>query len=219
MNLFRSHGVARRWAVVAGALAVTFAFAGTAAAAPTREAPGTVLSHRATINTHREWDGLGAIAGFGNPNSGTFGQTITIPAGKTTLRRFNFYLGNFAGTRGTMVMRAEVYAWNGREATGPALWESAPRTIAYGDDRFHKEPFHTGGVPVNAGEQYVVFGSVSKDFDKCTPGYLLQWGYVNGPTYPDGSFVFLNNGGDPSQWRTVPWTVYDYDLALKVVLV
>jgi hypothetical protein len=214
MNIFRSHHFTRRAAVVASAVGLAIAFTGTATAAP---APGSTLSHHATINTYRSWDKSSSIAAFGNPNTTTYGQTITIPAGKTTLRRFNFYMGNFAGTRGTIVMRGEVYAWDGQEATGDALWESAPVTIAYDDDAFHKVAFHTGGVAVTPGSQYVIFASVSKDFDQCTPGYLLQWGSVPDSTYADGSFVYLNDGGVPSEWTTVPWTVYPTDLAFKAV--
>jgi hypothetical protein len=209
-----------RTAIVLAVFSLTLAGAGTAAASASgHPGPGSVLYHHATINTYRAWDGASSIAAFGNPDTSTYGEIITIPDDKTTLKRFDFPMANFDGAIGSLVLRGEVYAWDGQEATGDALWESAPRTIAFDDDAFHREAFHTGGVAVTPGAQYIVFASISKDYDQCTPGYYIEWGSVQDDAYPDGSFAFLNDTGDPSQWTTVPWTTgFGIDLVLRVVL-
>ena len=50
-----------------------------------------------------------------------------------------------------MVVRGEVYAWDGQKATGSALWESKAKTISYADSDFHKQTFKTGPLPLTPG--------------------------------------------------------------------
>ena len=114
-----------------------------------------------------------------------------------------------------MVVRGEVYAWDGSKATGSSLYESRPRTIAFTDDSFHKEGFATGGIAVTPRAQYVIFASIDKDYDQCTNGYILAWGAVDDSAYAKGTFVFLNSGGDSNQWTTVSWHTAGLDTAFK----
>ena len=117
-----------------------------------------------------------------------------------------------------MVVRGEVYAWNGVTATGSSLFESSPRTLSYGDSAFHKEAFNTGGVSVTAGDQYVIFASIDKDYEACTDPYTNGWASVPDTTYSGGDFVYQNNGGDESQWSGGGWSTFGVDLAFKAYL-
>ena len=57
---------------------------------------------------------------------------------KTRLNKFVFSWANVPGSSGLMVVRGEVYAWDGSKATGSSLYESAPRTISFSDSAFHR---------------------------------------------------------------------------------
>jgi hypothetical protein len=165
------------------------------------------------FGTKKSWDGSQREPGFGCPNDTTFGQVITIPKNQHTLNRFTFWW--VRSTHGSMVVRGEVYAWDGSKATGNSLYESKPRSIAFTDDVFHKESFATHGVAVTPGAQYVIFASIDKDFDQCVGGFILAWGVVDDSAYPKGSFVFLNSGGDSGKWTTQSWQTLGLDLAFK----
>lgn len=170
------------------------------------------------INTRVVWDGSSAIYSYGCPNTTNYGQTIIVPKFKHTLGKVVYYLGGQAASGNSMTVRAEVYLWdsvNGRP-TGSAIYESDPQTIAYTDTSFHPLTF-SPNVSVTPGKQYVVFVTVDKDFAQCV-NYTLGWARVSDSIYPPGTFVYLNSGGDASQWETVSWaTTYGYDLAFKIL--
>jgi len=169
-----------------------------------------------TIDTTGTWDGS-EVCSFGSPDTATYGQVITVPARDTVLDRFSFYFSAPAvGT--TVVFRGEVYAWDGAKATGGALWESPARTLTPPRSRaFEEVTFETGGIPLVAGGQYVLFASISKDYEQNT-GFTC-WGFINqADAYPDGGFVFENNAGDESQWTSRAWETFAdraADLAFK----
>src|SRR3569832_1674099 len=115
-----------RRALLAAACAAAFTFAGLDA------------SSARSINTYKSWDGIQYVYEFGCPNTTTYGQVITAP--KTgMLNKFSFWWANAAGN-GSMVVRGEVYAWDGQKATGSALWESKAKTISYADSDFISKP-------------------------------------------------------------------------------
>ena len=160
------------------------------------------------IDTTPSWNGSDDINAFGDPNTATYGQTITAPAGGAVLTDFTFYMK----VPSTCVFRGEVYAWDGSKAVGSALWEGAPTTT--NDAAFNPVTFNPGGIVLSGGQQYVLFASVSKD-----PGSGSGfWGYMWSSTYSGGGFVFMNNGHDPTQWTTTNWDQgYSFgDLAFKV---
>jgi len=168
------------------------------------------------ISTYNSWDGSSDIVPFGCPDTTTYGQVITIPSGQTHLGKFHFSWINL--NTGSMVVRGEVYAWDGSKATGSALYESKPKTISFSDGLYHKVGFKATLVPVTPGAQYVIFASIDKDYEKCTNDYEVGWGYIGSDVYPGGNFVFQNNTGDESQWTTTPWTDFGADVAFKVAL-
>jgi hypothetical protein len=159
------------------------------------------------INTVASWDGSSYVQPFGCPDTTTYGQVITVPHGQHSLNKFSFEWINL--DTGKMVMRGEVYAWDGSKATGSALWEGAPKRVSFSDGVFHTETFRPGSIPVTPGSQYVLFASIDKDYEKCTNNYELGWGLVtSGDPYPGGGFVYQNNAGDESQWTTTAWSSF-----------
>ena len=108
---------------------------------------------------------------------------------------------------------SDVYKMR-RKACGSALYESAPRTIAYTWGTFHRETFSPKLI-LTPGAQYVLFLTIDKDYDQCLNGYGLSWGAVEDTAYPCGTFVFLNDEGDSSQWTTTPWSTYGLDLVFR----
>jgi hypothetical protein len=159
-----------------------------------------------TIGTFGSWNGSEAISTFGYPNTATYGQVITAPAGATLLTSFTFELA----IPNTATFRAEVYAWDGSEATGPNLYESGSMTTT--SSSMQSVTIGTA-VPVTAGSQYVMFLSTSKDSGSGSG----VWGFVSANPYGGGDFVYQNNGTDPSTWTSTPWTVYGGDLAFSAI--
>ena len=179
----------------------------------------TLASGPATAaGTYKFWDGSSEVTAFGCPNTTTYGQVITIPADKHFLNKIVFSFINL--NSGSMVLRGEVYAWDGAKATGSALWEGSPRTVAFNDGVFHRFHFDTGVIAVTPGQQYVIFASIDKDFEQCQGDYILGWGLVtSGDVYPGGGFVYQNNGGDESQWTLTPWNTFGgEDVAFRAEL-
>ncbi|HSC19246.1 MAG TPA: hypothetical protein VLC74_10060 [Rhizomicrobium sp.] len=176
---------------------------------------GSSAAFAAHINTLKSWDGSSYVQPFGCPDTTTYGQVITVPKGETTLNKFTFEWKNL-GT-GSFIARGEVYAWNGTMATGSSLWESKAKTFSFSDGLFHKVTFKPGAVPVTAGQQYVVFVSIDKDYEQCTNSYEVGWGYLPSGPYTGGDFVYQNNEGNEGNWTTVPWSVFTgSDLATKM---
>src|SRR5665213_3201238 len=119
------------------------------------------------INTHLGWNGSDSVTPFGCPNTTNYGQVITIKGYRHSLKDFSVWVRGQASAGQSMVVRAEVYAWDGTKATGSALYESAPRTIAYADSNFHRESF-SSTLSVKSRAQYVMFLTIDRDFDQCT---------------------------------------------------
>lgn len=139
------------------------------------------------------------ISAFGVPNTASYGQVITADALHAKLSSFSFEMN----LPSTVAMRGEVYAWDGTKATGPALFESSPVSTS-GSGNFELITFNAGGVALTPGQKYVLFASTSRD--QAGHSGTGSWQYFNGDFYSGGSFVFLNNGGAPSQWTTSTWT-------------
>ena len=166
-----------------------------------------------SIDTTPSWNGALYVASFGLPNTATYGQTITMTE-TATLTRFSFYMKVIP----TAVFRGLVYAWDGTKATGDALFESAAMSTTQGNN-FEEVVFNIPcGIVLNAGQQYVLFASVSKDPSQ--PETAGSWGAtVDNTPYSGGQFVFINNGTDPSQWTSMTWSTIGVDLAFRATIV
>jgi hypothetical protein len=167
----------------------------------------TVFAGSATISTFGSWDGSNTISSFGKPDTATYGQTVVVPAGVAALSSFTFDVA----LPTNLVFRGEVYAWNGSRATGPALWEGAPMSTS--TSGFQEITFRPD-ARVNPGSQLVLFASVSKDYGASGAG-SGTWAFISSSPYPDGTFVYENNGNDPSQWTNTAWSNYGDNLAFK----
>jgi hypothetical protein len=176
-------------------------------------APGTAFGIT-TIDTTGSWDGAEAISAFGSPNTATYGQEVTVPQTDTVLDSFTFYMRSEGESPAVITFRGEVYAWDGAKATGPNLWESTPRTLTLSSS-FTTVTFNTGGVRLAAGQRYVLFASVSKDYEQNVPGNVASWGWMaTNNVYSGGGFVFFNDSGDESLWTTSPWERLSFFLGL-----
>lgn len=174
-----------------------------------------------TYDTTASWDGTNAISPFGNnPEHQTFGQTFVAPT-DNVLQSFTFNIQGFQGEASafpTLVFQAGVTAWsgpltgNGGQATGSALFTSAPITDV-GDGNFHSITVNTGGVTLSAGAQYVAFFTISGPDagDQGSTSGTDYWGLVPLPhvaTGGRGGLVFDDNPtyGDLTSG---PWSTSD----------
>jgi hypothetical protein len=136
------------------------------------------------------------IAPFGSVNSestATYGTIFYAPAGGiATLNDFTVY---FEGSE-TVAYQADVYAWNGSEATGPALFSQ--NSSMTGDGSLQAVTTTTGGVNLTSGSEYVAF------FTTSDPGSIAantvadgDWffGLASGPlpNGEGGDMVYFNN--------------------------
>lgn len=153
----------------------------------------------------------GSISPFGEPDTATYGQTITVPGGDNVLDSYAFWL-NDAVNPDYVDFAAYVMAWDGNKAAGPILWQSAPQSTTDngGLDGYEGFTFNTGGVALTAGAQYVLFLSASDYFDGSMGTSYIPEGATD---YDGGHFVFMNNGSDFSlltvqnwdQWTWADW--------------
>jgi len=146
------------------------------------------------------------ISPFGEPDSATYGQTITVPAVDNVLDTFSFWSDDILDNSfpDYVDFAAYVMAWDGNKATGPILWQSIMQTSTNngGADGFEKFSFDTGGVALTPGEQYVLFLSSSDFFDGSNGVSNTPAG---GTAYTGGHFVYMSNGSDFSALTTNNW--------------
>lgn len=205
----------RRAAIVGGAIAIAIAIPGQALAA---SSSSEASKAKVVIDTISQWQQNNTVAPFGCPDSTTYGQTITAPAKFKKITKFKFYMSGQAASGQSMVVRGEVYGWNGTMATN-LVAESKPITIAFDNSDFNEVTFKVKGASVKPGEQYVLFASIDKDYESCTGNYELTWASLDGTAYSGGDFVFQNNTGNEGNWTTQPWNVLTFlDAGTKVYM-
>jgi hypothetical protein len=135
-----------------------------------------------------------------------------VVAGASPLNSFTFEIGNCSAA---VIVRGEVYAWDGLKATGSSLFESPTGVSIPSGSAYQAITFNVGGLSLPAGT-YVLFASTSRD-QSGAPTSSCRWGSVGNDTaYPGGRFVFINNGPDPSLWTTNSWSFISQDLAFQV---
>jgi hypothetical protein len=143
---------------------------------------------------------------FGSSNTATYGQTFTAVAGFSQLDQFTF---QFAGwdNGSALTFRGYIMAWDGFEATGPVLYQSA---LMNGTDAASPQTytFNTGGIGVTAGQVYVAFVNAS-DYINATGGSTALMQIIGGSSDTPGEFVFKNNGGDFGALTTSTWDCHD----------
>jgi len=153
------------------------------------------------------------IQSFGEFNSATYGQTITVPGADNVLDSFSFWVDDFVNPD-YVDFAGYVMAWDGAKTTGPILWNSATMSTTNngglgGNEKF---TFNTGGLALTSGAQYVLFVSASNYFDTVNGTGTM----ARGQSYDDGIFVFMNNGASFSDLTSAAWSyIFGYDLAFE----
>ena len=185
---------------------------------------------KTVIDTLSGWDGTSSLSPWGTPDTATYGQVVTIPEGdgiacgdppclKRVMKHEKYDISAHAGT-GTMTFRAEIYGWDGTKAT-TKVFESKPMTLQLteGDASYKAVTINSKHAKVMAGQQYVTFLSVSKDYEANPPNLEAQWACNYSDVYAGGSAVYLNDGGDESQWTTQAWSsISTFDMATVITL-
>ncbi len=140
------------------------------------------------------------IYGFGDAAAATFGQTFTATGAETQLDSFAFRMHDYFGA---IDFAAYVYAWDGKKAVGPELYQSGAVSNPGGSNAFETFNFDTSGVSLVAGQQYVAFMSVSNYFG--APNVGETYLELNKNAYTDGYAVYDRSSGDFSQLLTQTW--------------
>ena len=162
--------------------------------------------------------GNSQIFSFGEPDTATYGQTITVGA-DNVLQSFTFQLTQQSGN--PVNFQAYVMGWNDgtSRAAGPVLYASGPQTTTGGLETF---TFNTGNLLLNSGSQYVLFLNLSNNYDGFGDAASMS-SISNVDAYAGGLFVFLNNGNNfglvtSNSW-TRNWQGTGFDTAFQAVLV
>lgn len=157
------------------------------------------------ITTIPSWNGTQRLLGFGESDTSTFGQTITVGA-DIRLESYSFRIrsenlfGAFPTRFGGYVMEWDEA--NDR-AIGPILYDSGLMVLPFDDTTYRKVEI-TPGINLVSGHQYVLFFSTASyqdgNFDQ------TGWGYVRSQdSYVEGKGVFQNSGTDPTKWTSESW--------------
>ncbi len=155
------------------------------------------LAHAAQATTYSNL-GNGDVSSFGSPDTTTYGKEFTAPGG--ALQSWSFWTdGGFAGD-----LKLVVAAWNGSQAVGPALYDSAAQ--ANDGSRDHQINFSGINTNLKAGSQYVVYFTIA-GVSNPTLHTPFEISPTNGGL--NGSSVYLNsNGVDPltitEAWNFIP---------------
>jgi hypothetical protein len=186
---------------------------------------GTVIDTTVPANP-ANGRGNAVIGPWGEPNSATFGQTITVPAVDNTLANFTFFVDDYTVgvpeefDQDVIDYQAFVYAWDvvNNHATGPALYSSGPLATIGADD-FETISIDTGALPLASGNVYVVFLSSSNLFDAVNGRGKMSSRSDN--PYAGGMTVICNSGDDFGLLVSQPWDVLRpaEDMAFQVTFV
>jgi hypothetical protein len=173
-----------------------------------------------TIDTWSSWDGCCTVQPFGHPDSSTYGQVITIPEGDKKLTQVTWYM-LAGGVSGTLTYRSAIYTWDGSKA-GEKVAHGRKKTleVTAGDPEYQPSKTRFKKAKVEAGEQYVVFATISLDYETTDPGLSVIWPVTSGEqdVLPGGDFVFINDSGNEALWTTQPWVGIPFDNAFKAKL-
>lgn len=140
------------------------------------------------------------IISWGQPNTGTYGQTITLTEGMS-LDSVTFRIEDYGSS---ITYDLYVYAWDGSKATGPALNVTSGTTA--GLKSMQNVTTTTGGVDLDAGEYVISYQATSSGSSR--------WGATYNDASIEGNFVYMNNGNDTGQHTSHNWSQFvSYDLA------
>jgi hypothetical protein len=137
------------------------------------------------------------IYDFGYPDTATYGETFAAPLTDTSLNSFSMFLNS--GTSGQL--EGYVGSWTGSQV-GSVLYTSAPVTVTGDNQEF---TFNTSGLTLTAGDEYVAFLSISEPSYNTYNRNTGMPGVLGGGTIPGGGLVYINNGGDTTEFTSGEW--------------
>ncbi|MBV9871792.1 MAG: hypothetical protein JO214_14325 [Frankiaceae bacterium] len=198
-----------------GALVVAMSTAVLAPAIPAHA--GATGGTTTVVGTMRWWNGTQRSAAFGNGDNlaPAYGQVIT-PVSDSTLDQFVFLVK----LDPSVLVRGFVYRWNaGTPAlSGAPLWVGKARhtTSGTGYEKLHLD---TGGLALTGGKRYVVFLSTLgiPQPDSPTAGEFAVPSVNHRDEYSGGGFVY-SYSKVRSEWHTVAWGRFSWDLCFRAVL-
>lgn len=163
----------------------------------------TMASAAGDISTYAAWNKTSNAGPFGESDTSTFGQSITMDAAGGLLQSFTFYLSAL-----DLDFRAYVVEWDGMKAVGPALFTSSVRNIGDSFAGFMPVTVNTPGVVLAPNKKYVLMMSSSGlQVGKFNTN---SWGALTTNAYSGGEFVFHNAGNDLSSlWAAAGWDCGD----------
>ncbi len=145
----------------------------------------------------------GSVASGATP---TYGQSFIDPTGYPILQSVTFLIDN--PNSAGIPFQAYIYAWNGSDITGPALFTSAQTVAPASGSSFVPVTLSSLDVQLTPGDQYVALystvglaGSLGGAAWKLAPDSAYPGGtfeYNNSPTLPPppGSWNQFGNFGD-----------------------
>jgi PEP-CTERM motif len=132
-----------------------------------------------TIQTDPSWNGTNTISSFGYPNTSTYGEAITTPAGGTSVSSFSFWLNEAAGFQ----FQAFIAPWDNNNYLIPGGGLSAA---------IYLSPIQT----VSQGGSLVEY-TINNVNTAVTPGTIYMFGITIDNVYnQDAQFGAGSQGGD-----------------------
>ncbi len=173
-----------------------------------------VIAFGGEVNTYPLWNGTDTISPFGYPNTSTYGEAITTPAGATDVTSFSFWLQSSDGAG--FEFEAFISAWDNTnlELTGSMMYLSG--VTAAPDGNLDEYTF-TMNLPVTPGTIYM-FGATVNDPGAYDVDSDYSDGAVMGGDIESGGnstyyFAWNNDTGDGSllysNWNNTPYSCAD----------
>lgn len=181
--------------------AATAAAALLASAALTAPA-GAAISIDTTSAPHGEFGCFGTNSSMCGAN---FGQSFTTAIGANALSSLTFYMNMEQGA--SLAVQLKVFAWNGSDTTGSALYTSGVRTIS-GTTATAMD--FTPNVTLGVGQQYIAF-LTSVGLGNTNAQYAGMQ-VAQGDAYSGGSFYFQFSDANHN------WINVYQDTAFKMTL-
>ena len=154
-----------------------------------------------SIDTTAAWNGTKVRGPFGEPNSGTFGQAITMDALGGSLQSFTFWM-----TALDLNIRAYVFEWNGESAVGAPLFSGPVFNIGGSFAGIQPVTVNTGGIALAPNKRFVL--ALSSSGLQVGNFNTNSWANLTTNAYSGGEFVFHNSGNDLASLQT-PWDCAD----------
>lgn len=152
----------------------------------------TLSSAQAAVITTMNANNGGSFTCLGtSSNCGqTFGQTFTVSTSETFLTDFTFSLSSVSSD---LKVIFDLFAWDGTNKTGAALFESAITTLTTSNSS--QNVTFSPDVNLIQGQTYVAFlntAGIPGNNSNKRSGFNV----VAGNSYSDGTFVWERNAGD-----------------------